>query len=436
MDNNTVRHYRYDIYDCFLKARDALFNTVDALMTETQAQSFPELTQSLWFERKWPSLYEAFEDGRIDAQYLREVFARYLPKLDAGKWQWVGIDASKIARPDAVTSADRTAQYVHNLPECKKPITFGWNYSTVVALPENPSSWTYQLDQERVTSETTAIEVACAQIKRLIPHVPKKSMVVLDRGYDANWLWCQCSGLDIGVLCRLKSNRCLYRPAPPPTKKKGAPRKDGAKLQPKDSTTYGDPDGTWNGIDQKERPVDITWWKHMHVKQARYLDMTIIRIVRPHATNKERDPRVSWFAWMGDASVDIAQIGLGYARRFGQEHGYRFDKQELLWEQPRLRTPEQFERLTQIVAIVHNHLVLARDLVEPELHPWENKQRQPTPQQVRRGMHKLLPRLGTPAKAPQPRGKSKGRSMGAKVKRAERFAVIRKKPKLPQIVPS
>src|SRR5450631_3414446 len=103
MDNNTVRRYRYDIYDCFLKARDALFNTVDALMTETEAHSFPELSQSLWFERKWASLYEAFEDGRIDAPYLREVFARYLPKPDADKWLWIGIDASKIARPDAIT---------------------------------------------------------------------------------------------------------------------------------------------------------------------------------------------------------------------------------------------------------------------------------------------------------------------------------------------
>jgi hypothetical protein len=35
MDVNTVRQYRYDIYDCFLRSRDALFNTVDALMTET-----------------------------------------------------------------------------------------------------------------------------------------------------------------------------------------------------------------------------------------------------------------------------------------------------------------------------------------------------------------------------------------------------------------
>jgi hypothetical protein len=118
-----------------------------------------------------------------------------------------------------------------------------------------------------------------------------------------------------------------------------------------------------------------------------------------------------------------------------QEHGYRFDKQALMWEQPRLRTPEQFERWSHLVAIVHNHLVLSRSLVEPELRPWENKQRQSTPQQVRRGIGKLLPRLGTPTQPPQPRGKSKGRTKGAPVKKAQRFAVVRKKPKLPQLVP-
>src|SRR6266487_6506552 len=107
----------------------------------------------------------------------------------------------------------------------------------------------------------------------------------------------------------------------------------------------------------------------------------------------------------------------------------------LLWETPRLRTPEQFERWSHMVAVVHNHLVLARDLVQPELRPWENKQRQPTPQQVRRGMHKLLARLGTPARIPQPRGKSKGRRSGIKIGKAMRFSVVRKTPKLPPLVP-
>jgi hypothetical protein len=79
--------------------------------------------------------------------------------------------------------------------------------------------------------------------------------------------------------------------------------------------------------------------------------------------------------------------------------------------------------------------VLARGLVEAERRPWESQHRPSTPQQVRRGMHKLLARLGTPARPPQPRGKSKGRIKGATVKKAERFAVIRKTPKVPQIVP-
>jgi hypothetical protein len=434
-DINTVRQFRHDIYDCFLRAKDALFNTVDALMAETQANSFPEISQSLWFERKWSSLYEAFADGHIDEKRLREIFASYLVESNPGERLWIGIDASNIARPDAVTSADRTAQHVHNLPECKKPITFGWQFSTVVALADPASSWTYILDQQRVASETTAIEVAEAQIKRLVPYLPKNAIVVLDRGYDANWLWCRCSAMSIGVLGRLKSNRCFYRPAPAPTGKKGSPRKDGAKLQPKDPATHGEPDGIWKGTDAKGRPVEVTSWKCMHVKQARWLEVTVLRVVRPHATNKERDPRVSWFVWIGDQEADVFQIALSYVLRFGQEHGYRFDKQALLWETPRLRTPEQFERWSHIVAIAHNHLVLARDLVEVELRPWENKHRKSTPQQVRRGMHKLLAQLGTPARPPQPRGKSKGRKKGASIPKAKRFPVVRKAPKLPPLVP-
>ena len=308
--------------------------------------------------------------------------------------------------------------------------------STVVALAEPASSWTYLLDQQRVSSQTTALEVAEEQLRCLLPSLPTQVIVVLDRGYDASWLWCRCSALQVNVLGRIKSNRCFYRAAPPPTGKRGAPRKDGAKLQPKESTTHSKEDGTWKGTDAKERSVEVTWWKHVHVKEARYLEMTVIRVVRPHATNNERDPRVSWFVWIGDQDVDIVQVALGYVLRFGQEHGYRFDKQCLLWEQPRLRTPEQFERWSHIVAIAHNHLVLACDLVQAEWRPWENRQRMPTPQQVRRGMQALLKRLGTPAQPPQPRGKSKGRLKGGKGKKAQRFAVVHKTPKVPQLVPS
>lgn len=434
-DINTLRQYRHDIYDCFLRGKDTLFNTVDALMTETQAKSLPEVTQSLWFERHWASIYKAFENGKVDQRYLQKVFSRYMPKPAEGNWLWVGIDASGIARPCSVTSADRTALPVHNLPECKKAITYGWQFSTVVVLPETPSQRTFILDQQRVSSDTTAIQVSVQQLKELLPLLPKKMIIVLDRGYDCNWLWCQCCGLEVNVLSRLKSKRCFYQPAPPPSGKPGAPRKDGDRLQVGNPSTYGTPDGRFQGQDVKGRPIEICWWKHMHVKEARWLDLTVIRVLRPHARNCERDPRISWFVWIGDPQADIAEIAMGYVLRFSQEHGYRFDKQALLWQEPRLQTPEQFERWSHVVAIAHNHLVLASPLVEAELRPWESKHRPASLQQVRRGLHKLLAQLGTPARPPKPRGKSKGRFRGTKLAKRTRFSVVRKKPKAPQLVP-
>src|SRR5215470_7030832 len=110
MNLNTLQGFRHEVYGCFTRAADALFNSVDALLTETQAQSFPELSLSPWF-------------------------VRYLLAAE-GERLWLGIDASSIERPQSKTSPDRTVVYKPNLPESSKPISYGWQFSTVVRLPE------------------------------------------------------------------------------------------------------------------------------------------------------------------------------------------------------------------------------------------------------------------------------------------------------------
>ena len=75
MNLNTLNAFRHGMYTCFGHAKDALFNLVDALASEAAATSFPELSFSPFFERSWASLYEALEDGQIDAQRLRQFFA-------------------------------------------------------------------------------------------------------------------------------------------------------------------------------------------------------------------------------------------------------------------------------------------------------------------------------------------------------------------------
>ena len=86
MNSNTLNDFRHEIYRCFGKAKDALFNLVDALASEAGARSFPELSLSPLFERTWASLYEALEDGQIDAQRLREIFVDFAPLPQPGEF--------------------------------------------------------------------------------------------------------------------------------------------------------------------------------------------------------------------------------------------------------------------------------------------------------------------------------------------------------------
>ncbi len=74
MHFNTLEQVRQQMHDCFERSRDALFNLSDALLSEPQARSLPELSLSAFFERRWPSFYEALQDGRINGEWGLAVF--------------------------------------------------------------------------------------------------------------------------------------------------------------------------------------------------------------------------------------------------------------------------------------------------------------------------------------------------------------------------
>lgn len=147
MDCTSLEAFRNTLYQtCFTRAADALCDLVDALLTDTQARSFIELSQAASFQRAWPSLYEALEDGRIDRPAMLRVFADHLPAAMVGDRLVLGLDVSSILRPDAHTSADRTLVHRSNLPKDDTPVGPGWQFSTLVVLPNPVSSWTYILD--------------------------------------------------------------------------------------------------------------------------------------------------------------------------------------------------------------------------------------------------------------------------------------------------
>lgn len=237
---NTLKQVRQQIYDSFERGADALFNLCDALLCESQARSLPELSHSPFFEREWPSLYQALSNGKINEVALRQIWVKaLLHDIPVSQTICISVDASSIPRPEAETSEDRGIIHVSNLPRACKPISVGWQYSTVMLLPERTSSWVSILDQRRIETAQTAIEVAIAQLQAVVSLIKHPIIILADRWYGTADFLRACKALGCQVLIRLKRNRKLYRPAVR-TSRKGRPPLDGPLFQgSRPDTLYG-----------------------------------------------------------------------------------------------------------------------------------------------------------------------------------------------------
>jgi len=78
---NNLIEFRQAVYERgLLRARDAQFELIDALLLSGSIRSFPELSLSPAFRRKWPSAYAAIEEGDQDREWLEEQFVAQVPR--------------------------------------------------------------------------------------------------------------------------------------------------------------------------------------------------------------------------------------------------------------------------------------------------------------------------------------------------------------------
>jgi DDE superfamily endonuclease len=463
-----VRGYREGVYRCFTRSRDALFELAEALLVAWWVQSFVGLSPVPEFRRQWPSVYAALRDGQVDRAGLQRVFVQHAPLPETDGYLVVAVDSTPYPRPYAHTSPDRTLVHVPGdglvLPRGAAPVKPGWQFSIVAVVPKAASSFTYILDNQRIPSTQTPIQTALAQVAALSAECTAqrpglKLLCLLDAGYaTVTWVAgvaalaktaaqdhaqaadpaakepapAQKQPIPISCLVRTPANRVLYRAAPPPTGKKGRPRLHGAPFQGKKTETHGTPDTTWSGVNADGKGSTVRCWANLHLKKVPEVAITVVCITREAAAGTTRDPTHTWFWWIGDPMPPLSELACLYERRYRVEHGIRFDKQRLLWLDPKLRTPERAQIWTDVVSAVHNQLNLSRDLVEAARLPWEDPERPCTPGQLRRGMPKIIAHLGTPARPPRPRGYSPGRAPGTPVPKAQRHTVMRKGTKRPR----
>jgi hypothetical protein len=330
-----------------------------------------------------------------------------------------------------------------------QPIIAGWAFQWIAHVSFDRDSWTAPVDARRLHPLEDTDQQAAAQVRALLGRLPVGGPVpvfVFDGGYDSAQLTLDLADAPAAVLVRLRADRCFYADPPPAARspKGGRPRRHGAKFAFADPTTWPTPTATLVSTDDQYGAVTVQAWSKLHPKQQRHpghgsrgprpiVPGTIIRVAVERVPARTRPPKVLWLWWAGLGELDLDLAWRAYIRRFDLEHTVRFAKQTLGWTTPRPCHPEQADRWTWLVLTCYAQLRLAREVAGDQRLPWERPRPQPrlSPMRVRRGFPQLLVRLGSPAAAPKPAGRSPGRPKAASLGQPRAIQRSRSRPRTP-----
>ena len=438
-----LRAFRTGFYDCLTGWPDAAFELCDAVLCSTApVSSVPTLSLEPPFRRSHGSLYKALERGGVDADAMRALLVANRP---AG-WPLVfAVDASSWARCDAETSPERGFYYSASHHSAGQPIVAGWCYQWICQLDWAMDSWTAPLDAARIRPTEDATSVTIAQVRRLAGLLPDQAgtpMFVFDAGYDPAALSHELAGTRAAIVVRIRDDRVFYTEPPPrQAGTSGRSRRHGQRFGcADDPTSWPQPDQQLTAEDPRYGTVQVTAWSGLHPRLARrghwatheqapIVTGTVVRVQVAHLPKPTaRALKTVWLWYAGPDTVDIDLAWRAYLRRFDIEHTYRFVKNTLGWTAPALRTPEQADRWTWLIAAAYTQLRLARGLVADDRLPWQ-RPRAPdklTPARVRRGFQRLHANLGTPASPPKSRTPGPGRPKDTKRPARTRYPAIKK----------
>jgi len=433
-DINKLIEFRQAIYANALQTRrDALFDLLDALLSAGPVSSFAMLSQTDQFRRKWPSLYAAVEDGVLDSHWLRCFLGQQVPQEGICVF---AIDGSPWPRPRSKVLDDRQYVYQASSDVNGGTVTIGYPYSLLEWCAEPHSSWSLPIDVRRVSSTQTAQEVGAAQIQALAnaraAYLQALDIIAADGKYGNAGFLRSVKGLRCGVLARLRCDRVLCGPPPPPTGKKGRPRVHGARFAFKEPETWNAPDEVIELDDPCWGRVRLERWNGFHEKKGTDVPYDVIR-AGVHL-ERSQPPPVLWLAWLppdpipSTIPVTVETIWRAYISRWPVEPGIHFRKETLGWTMPRFQTKEAGDRWTELTAIACWLLYLARPIVEDAPLPWQKPQQRLTPQRVQQGIYPIFALLGSPARPPKKRGKAPGWPQGRRRTPKQRYAVVKKTP--------
>lgn len=403
-------------------------------MLQGQLSSFPMLSLSSVFQRKWHSLYKALEQGEIDVERLASYLAQQVPQEGICHFS---LDGTGWPRSRARTMDDRQYVYLPTQAMNGGSICVGYPYSLLDWVPEAQSSWSLSVSVRRIPSHKSAQSVGEEQVaalneaRKAYPDV--LDIVAGDGKYGNAHFLRPLQNQRCGIVVRLRKDRVLYRtPKEPKARKRGRPRVHGRRFAFKEPGTWGDPDEVIEMEDERWGQVRLERWHDLHGKLDSDVPFDVIR-ASVHLERDKPSPPI-WLAWQApivipeDILVDVAVIWQAYVHRWPVEPNIRFRKQHLGWCKPQFQNKETGDRWSWLVALAVWLFYLARPIVEDQPLPWQKPQIRLTPQRVQQGLPLIFAHFGSPARMPKLRGIPPGWPKGCRRTPKQRFAVVKKLP--------
>jgi hypothetical protein len=431
---SNLQQFRQSVYQILPKRADAILDFIDALTVARHVDSPVAISEQAPFRRKFSSIFDVLKEGDIEAEQLHPILEKQQPaecEQIAG-YDVYAVDTTPDERPEADTLSER------GLLKAQKnaPVRTGQKFSWVVRLVQQRTSWVAPWDVRRVKTDSNDNQTAVEQIKALDQQSQQPKVVVADSLY-ANLIFLAVFLVvqTVVALVRLRQNLILYeQPVPKPGGSRGAPRKHGPAFRmgnpgrPPDRT-----ESFWLGFQH----IRLSAWHRLHLRKLPALIGLALRVEFLKSDGTLRYQRPMWLFWTGPETVPLPDLCRMYLWRFAIEHAFRFMKQHLGLNTHRLTNNDAIQRWMWLCALAYWQLLLmGRDVEDlcPAWYPHKNNNKQGwlTPGQVQRGAGRFLAKLGTPAAAPRPSGKGRGRATGYRPAPRTRYAVVRKGRKVPK----
>jgi hypothetical protein len=435
-----LAEFRGELYRCFARRRDALFEACDAVLCRPgRVHMLAELSLEPEHRRGHGALYDAVNAGQVQVARLRRALAGLpLPAWDDGRIR-LAADVSNWLRPDASASPERLFCHCYARGKGNAQMIPGWPYSVVAALEPGRTSWTLPLDAVRLGPADDATAVTAAQVRDVVRRIIAAGhwrdgdpdiLVIFDAGYDLTRLAWLLADLPVEVLGRLRSDRVMYFPAPPrPPGTNGRPARHGGAFKLADQRSW--PAAAVTTVTQTTRygTARTAAWGRLHQQLAAragwedhhgelpVIEGTVIRLAVDRLPgDRSPEPVWLWSSRAGTFADEVNRAWQAFLRRFDIEHMFRFFKQVLGWTRPKLRDPAAADRWTWLILACYAQLRLARHLADDIRLPWQRPAPpgRLTPARVRRGFRSIHQKLPSLASAPKPGKPGPGRPAGSK----------------------